>query len=66
MYSLSALTCLLIGECMPVATMRELIQDDLQVHGLEFISSDNETFRVKVDDAQALKLIKQGIELFID
>lgn len=22
---------------MPVATMRELIQDDLQVHGLEFV-----------------------------
>lgn len=33
---------------------------------LEFVSSDNEMFRIKVDNAQALKLIKQGIELFID
>ena len=33
---------------------------------LKFIASDGEDFSVKINDAQALNLIKQGIDLFYD
>ena len=65
-YMLTEFICLLGGFMETTETQDTALfwRTESNTWLLRFITKDDEEFNVKIDDAQALRLIKQGITLF--